>query len=105
MILTAALKFALDVTYHAERFERGATTRISKAFSLLGGSVSPDWELFSVRDHLRRRLGWDHVPFLVDTDANLSPLAEYTWRAARPGGDRDYENVICLDCPTAWAPD
>lgn len=57
----------------------------------------PDWQLFGVRDHLRRRLGWENVPFLIDNDSNLRALAEYTWGAARPREDRRYENVIYLD--------
>ena len=59
-----------------------------------GGS---DWELLGVRDHLRRRLGWAQVPFMLDNDANLSALAEFTWGAARAQESRSYQNVIYLD--------
>jgi predicted NBD/HSP70 family sugar kinase len=59
-----------------------------------GGS---DWELLSVRDQLRRRLGWEGVPFLLDNDANAGALAEYTWGAARPGEGGEYRNVVYID--------
>ncbi len=58
---------------------------------------SSDWDLWGVRDHLRRRLGWEQIPFLVDNDANLSALAEYTWGAARAREDREYRNIVYLD--------
>jgi|SRR5579875_166976 len=56
-----------------------------------------DWELLSVRDELPRRLGWEDVPFLLDNDANLSALAEYTWGAARPTEGRNYRNVLYVE--------
>ncbi len=56
-----------------------------------------DWELVGVRDDLRRRLGWETVPLLIDNDANLSALAEYTWGAARSRQERDYRNLIYLE--------
>lgn len=67
----------------------------------LGASsnVRSDWELFDARDHLRRRLGWDQVPFLIDNDANVAALAEYVWGAAAqsPADDRTYRDVIYVE--------
>jgi len=59
-----------------------------------------DWQLMSVREHLRARLGWDDVPFRLDNDANLSALAEHVWGASRASrlADRPpYRNVVYLE--------
>jgi predicted NBD/HSP70 family sugar kinase len=56
-----------------------------------------DWELLGVREQLRRRLGWDDVPFLIDNDANLSALAEHAWGAARSRDGRQYRNVVYVE--------
>lgn len=64
-----------------------------------GGSAA-DWQLLKIREHLRRRLGWDDLPFLVENDANLGALAEYVFGAGRPSrlGDRSpYANVVYLE--------
>jgi predicted NBD/HSP70 family sugar kinase len=51
-----------------------------------------DWHLLSPRDHLRSRLGWSQVPFLLDNDANAGALAEHLWGAAR-----DARNAIRVE--------
>lgn len=59
-----------------------------------------DWELMTVREHLRDRLGWDSVPVVLENDANLSALAEYVWGAGRPSPLRDhrpYTNVVYVE--------
>lgn len=57
------------------------------------GNVRSDWELFDARDHLRRRLDWEQVPFVLDNDANLAALAEHLWGAARDSGTGDVLHV------------
>lgn len=59
-----------------------------------------DWELMSVRENLRARLGWDHVAVLMDNDANVSALAESIWGAGRPSRLPDspsYKNIIYVE--------
>ena len=54
-----------------------------------------DLELMRVRDHLVDRLDWDHVPVLLENDANVEALAEYIWGAANPPGV--FRNVLYLE--------
>jgi predicted NBD/HSP70 family sugar kinase len=59
-----------------------------------------DWQLTHMRQHLRSRLHWDHLPCRLDNDANLSALSEFFWGAARPsriGDHARYQNVLYIE--------
>jgi predicted NBD/HSP70 family sugar kinase len=70
---------------------RGVLDSAATVADLATGGDS-DWHLLSPRDHLRSRLGWTQVPFLLDNDANTGALAEHVWGAAR-----DARNVIRVE--------
>ena len=61
---------------------RGVLDSAAAVADLATGGDS-DWHLLSPRDHLRSRLGWTQVPFLLDNDANAGALGEHVWGAAR----------------------
>jgi len=80
--------------------EKGVSRHVRATANGSGPSPWADWQMMTVRDHLRARLDWDTVPVALDNDANVSALAEYIWGAARPPrtGDRPpYNNVVFVE--------
>jgi predicted NBD/HSP70 family sugar kinase len=52
----------------------------------------PNWKQVDIQQHFSRHL---HVPVVVDNDANLAALAEWTWGVGR--GSQDFLYITCSE--------
>lgn len=66
---------------------QGPISRDTGAVASWAGNNLPAWRGVPIRETLEERLG---VPTLVDNDANLAAVAEWTWGAGRGSGNFFY---------------